>query len=303
MSWSPELVAGLAEVGRCMRPLREIFGDDTPIFAFSDYRETGTYTTSTLYLTVQPHLEDLVRRLEKVRANGGVESHALEYKSRTKWARLWPSSFDSWLTAFRDSPGLAVCVAYSRRLSDTEEYRALKRAAALEFEKAGRRVTARGAASALQKLLPFMVVAPLLQGGAIGWASDRDSMLQGGIGKELLPILLSHLEAGANVSVVQPLYSGELPREHELALSLPDLVSGVIADLVPSPFVPTSIDASTLDAEAFRILVGLSLMGDPFQHGGPAGKLHVSVVDRSPQGWVQLPIALRARANAQAAAP
>lgn len=304
MSWSPELIAGLADVGRSMRPIREILGEGGPIFGFSDYRESGSYATSTLYLTVQPHLNNLVRRLEEVRASGSVQSHALEYKSRKSWARLWPSSLDQWLTAFRESPGLAVCVAYSRRLYDTEEYRALKRAATREFQRVGRRVTARGTAAALQKLLPFMIVAPLLQGGALGWASDRDSMLQGGIGEELLPMLLSHLDrAGANVSIVQPLYDGELPSEQEVALSLPDLVSGVIADLVPSPFVSTSIDVSTLDAEAFRLLAGLSLMGDPFQSAGPAGKLHVCVLDRSPEGCVQLPIALRAHGAPQIAPP
>lgn len=172
------------------------------------------------------------------------------------------------------------------------------------FEKAGRRITAQGAAAALQKLLPFVVVAPLLQGGAIGWASDRDSMLQGGIGEDLLAMLLAHLDrAGANVSIVQPLYTGELPRESELALSISDLVSGVVADVVPSPLVPTAIDASTLDAAAFRILAGLSLMGDPFVDGGPAGKLHVTVIDRAPGGWIQRPIVFQAGRAAQPAVP
>jgi len=86
-------------------------------------------------------------------------------------------------------------------------------------------------------------------------------------------------------------------------LSLPDLVSGAIGNLVPSPFVPTSIDVSTHDSEARRVLAGLSLMGDPFRPGGPAGKLHVSIVDRSPEGWVHLPLALSARTAAQVASP
>ena len=127
MSWRPDLVAALAEVGRNMRPLPEILGDHRPILAYSDYCETRAYATSTLYLTTQPHIENLVRRLEEIRASGAVESHALEYKSRKNWARLWPSSFDPWIAAFRDNPGIAVCVAFSRRLLDAEEYRALKR--------------------------------------------------------------------------------------------------------------------------------------------------------------------------------
>jgi hypothetical protein len=261
---APDLVAALGNVGRTLRPLREIVDEAGPLSSFSDYQEEGNYCISTLYLTGQEHWKALTNRLEKIRLSGNVASRALQYKNRKSWGRLWPDSIGPWLAAVIDTPGLAVCVAYSNRFLADSEHTLLRKSAAAQFANEGRDINAKVAIAALKKLLPFFVIAPLLQQMTLGWASDHDSMLEGGIGEELFETLMSYLDhAGANVSLLHPVYrqSDQLSDEIELALTLPDLVCGVLGKILPSPFTPTSTDLVSLDDETRYLLRAISQMG------------------------------------------
>jgi hypothetical protein len=284
-----------------MRPLREIVGAEGVLFGFSDYRERGNYSTSTLFLTTEPHWKALSRRLREIRLEKKVASESLQYKNRKKWARLWPSAIEPWLVAFRETPSLTVCVAHSKQFRAEPSYAVDRREAREHLRAGGSQVPVAVAIATALKLLPFVLMAPQLNGGALAWNSDRDAMLEGAQGEELMEWLLTYLDhAGGNISVVQPQYSDRLPEESEVILSLPDLVSGLVADLLPCPFVPTTLNVGDLDSETFTLFAGVSQMGCAFTDDGIAGKLHVAVLDRGSDGSRLLPLAFAARGRSSA---
>lgn len=271
-----------------MRPLRDLLGEEEVFFAFSDYKERGRYFTSTLYLTTLGHWQALARRLGEIRSQHRVPFRWLDYKSRQKWDKQRPAAMEAWLEAQREAPGIAICVAVSKRLREQQRFRAFLDQVPQSPPGACGSVTGAARASALWKLSPFFVAAPLLKQGALAWYSDRDALQRGALGQELFPTLMHYLElGGAKATLVYPEYpeTSPLPDAVERVLSLPDLVSGVVADWLPSPFVPAALDRSTLDREAFKVLASLALMGAPSQQEGSPGRLQVCVVGHAESGW------------------
>lgn len=286
MPWKP-IADRMCADGAKLRPLAEVLGDADGFHCFSDYRvEDGTYATSTLYVTTEPHWNELVGQLEAIRGRFGVKSHALQYKSRRNWNRLWPEAIAPWLAAFRETAGLVICIARTRRLSEVKEYRDGICEVARRLENTGITCTWSQLEALVWKLTPFFVAAPLLRNGVLVWYSDFDAMLRGETQKLCVNLALENLDyGGADVSLVTGFWdeSKGLPVNAELALSLPDLVSGVLADRLTSPFVPGPVSTSDDPAGAV-ILEGLAEMGKPFRPGGTPCKLYIGMLDRSETG-------------------
>jgi hypothetical protein len=221
----------------------------------------------------------------------------LQYKNRRSWGRLWPTAIEPWLETLRATPGLCICVAFSSRFLAEADYRALLKRASEQLATDGQEMTGRDLSIAMWKLAPFFIAAPLLQKGALGWYSDHDTLLHGAV-RSILPQMLMHYldVGGANVSLLIPEYaeSTELPSTVECGLSLPDLMCGLLADWLPSPFTTTNVDSSHLDREAFMLLCALAQMGQLSATEGPPLRSHVSVVDRTDQGWIHHSVAFNA---------
>lgn len=270
-----------------MGRLADILGDEEALVGFSDYRESGVYRTSTLYLIALRDWDRLAHQLQAVRQRHNVESRALQYKNRKQWRRLWAEAIDAWLHVFRDTPGLAVCVAFSGKFRASHSYREFLNETNRSLREGGSNITGRVLADAAQKLAPLLVVAPLLQRGVLTWYSDIDSLLCGDIGQHSIDLALAYLHlGGSDVTLLYPDYmrGGRLPENVELGLSVPDLVCGVLADWLPSPFRSRTID-SAQDPAAVQILAGLAQMGSLSDNSGPRGKLHISIIDRTDTGW------------------
>ena len=83
-----EFIADLRKTGKAMRPLNELLGEGDQLYAFFDYKEDGPYATSPLHLMRPRHWDELVARLEQVRAAHSVQSRALQYKKLKTWREV-----------------------------------------------------------------------------------------------------------------------------------------------------------------------------------------------------------------------
>lgn len=181
-----------------------------------------------------------------------------------------------------------ICIARTRRLAQVNEYRDGIRDVAQQLRQGtGLRFSWKQLEALVWKLAPFFIAAPLLRRGVLGWYSDFDAILQGQARRLSFDLLQEYLDyGGAGVTFMAGIWeeSGGLPAKAELALSLPDLVSGILADRLTSPFVAGPVDMAN-DAPGARILAGLARMGNPFRPGGDgvAEELAPSAPARAPR--------------------
>ena len=272
------LRVSLRQAGERIPPLREILGEASGLRAFSDYRhEKGQYRTSTLFVTTQEGWDSLSARLAEIRVSHRISSRFLQYKDRRRWRRQWPGATAAWMAAIRETPSLTICVAYSERFGSEPASQQIIEQATKLLRQSGRAFDGAATLSLAQKLSPFDVLMPLLDQGVLGWVSDHDSILQGDIGTETFAAVLDCLNPG--VALVQPTYTGDLPLEAEWALTLPDIVSGTVADFCPVPLEPTTFRRGDAEPEGLQLLVELARMGVATAADETPAKLHVSLVD------------------------
>ncbi len=291
LSIQPELASALRESGQDMREFTQLLGRDEQLFGFTDFRERGPYSTSTLYVVTQSGWDALVQQLLEVRSVWNVESRTLQYKSRNSWQRLWKEAIDPWLLAIKQTPGIAICVAVSKELISRSDVREFLTEVTKSQREVGSRLTGKSLCTSMMKLTPFLVAAPALpRRGAFAWYSDHDVLTSGAMSDIFMEYAMDLLSlGGSSLNLMFPSYQQHvrLPENVQMALSVPDLVSGVLSDWLADRDIETTAENTALDPAGFQLLAGLAQLSSPTETRGTKGRLHIVTLDSNvtEDGW------------------
>lgn len=260
----PEIRDVLIDIGKTL-PF-ENFGqlfDEQPksIAAFTDYsgdNPQSRYETFVAYLVHWNHLQPLVNRLAHLRERAGGRTPS--YKGRKD--RLKRDIVQEWLSAFHVHPGLCVAICFDKDAAAFRRTAADRTSLKDSFTRMGLKLKPNGTERLIRAMAFLAVVGHLFRSrDRFVWVSDADAILEGTIGKHLPTALGALADQVVGKRLAAFGYCKPLSLDHEMLLSLPDLVAGALASSVPSPLVNGGMVPP--DADAALILNELASFPDP----------------------------------------
>jgi hypothetical protein len=180
-----------------------------------------------------------------------------------------------WMRAFRNHPGLCIAICVDRSTRQTPELQKQRTAMKPALEGFG---VSYAIAERLVRAVHFLpVIAHLLRPAhRFLWVSDNDAILDGAAGREIGTALASLANQVVRHKPAAFSYSKPLIPEHELMLSLPDLVAGALAAALPQPFAGGTLKP---DSSTGEILAGISEFADA-EERGQVGSRFLGIVFR-----------------------
>lgn len=284
----PDWLDWLSGVGRSL-PFADIWDAvgyrEESLVAFTDYAGDAPqcrYDTYATYVTGWSMISVLAERLRAVKREAGIEERTFDFKSRVDRRRI--GRLRAYLARFRMTPGLVIVICVDKRIWS---FRSLKRDwKGFEAEakaKLGARIDWRLGDRTARAVSFLAVLGPLISADQrLLWVSDSDKIFDGG----RTPIIGDLIGSIVAAVTRHPLRRfGFAPKplsgDHELMLTLPDLVAGALSTTLPVPFTGGARLANS-DRYTDEIVAALATFSAATERGGTNCKQLVIALEADP---------------------